>query len=82
MKRATAHAESSRNWKELYIAALFERESDRVPERIAQAERAIMDRTRELFNTGRDTIEEDVALDDALYGLRALRSGLKCRAAA
>ena len=82
MNNATAPALASRNWKELYTAALFESDDRRLPERIAEAERAIIDRARELFAAGRDTIEEDVALDDALYGLRALQSCLQVRAAA
>jgi hypothetical protein len=69
-------------WRELYTAALFETEKERIPERIADAERAIQVRARELFAAGTDTIEEDQALDDALYALRALQSCLNCRAAA
>jgi hypothetical protein len=72
----------SRNWRELYTAALFETDKDRVPARIADAEKAILVRARELFAAGADTIEEDQALDDALYALRALQSCLSLRAAA
>lgn len=67
---------SSRNWRDLYTAALFETEKDRLPSRIADAEKAIQIRARELFSTGYDTIEEDQALDDALYALHALQSCL------
>ena len=72
----------SRNWRELYTAALFETEKERVPSRIADAEQAILVRARELFSNGYDTVEEDQALDDALYALRALQSCLNFRAAA
>lgn len=72
----------SRNWRELYTAALFETDKERVPARIADAEKAILVRARELFAAGADTIEEDQALDDALYALRALQSCLTFRAAA
>jgi hypothetical protein len=44
---------------------------------IAQAECAILDRVRELFNASADNIEEEQALDDALYALRALKSCLE-----
>jgi hypothetical protein len=71
-----------KKWRELYTAALFETEKERIPERIADAEKAIMIRARELFAAGTDTIEEDQALDDALYALRALQSCLNFRAAA
>ncbi|HET7209866.1 MAG TPA: hypothetical protein VFI95_25060 [Terriglobales bacterium] len=64
-------------WQELYLSAL--RESDRVsvPKRIAQAEQAIVQRARELFNTPGDHIEEEHDLDDALYALHALRTCMR-----
>ena len=71
-----------RNWRELYTAALFESDTDRIPTRISEAEQAIVARARELFAAGTDTIEEDQALDDALYALRALHNCLEFRAAA
>jgi hypothetical protein len=69
-------------WRELYTAALFETDTNRIPDRIADAEKAIVVRARELFAAGADTIEEDQALDDALYALRALQNCLTFRAAA
>jgi hypothetical protein len=69
-------------WRDLYTAALFETDKDRIPTRVAEAERAIVGRARELFAAGSDTIEEDQALDDALYALRALQSCLQFRAVA
>jgi hypothetical protein len=71
-----------RPWHELYTAALFERDRNRLPARIAEAEEAIVARARELFSAGSDTIEEDQALDDALYALRALQSCLESNALA
>jgi hypothetical protein len=82
MTNETSTYSAVRNWREFYIAALFETDSDKIPKRIAAAEKAIVVRARELFATGIDTIEEDQALDDALYALRALQSCLKFRAAA
>jgi hypothetical protein len=61
-------------WHALYQAALFETDRSKVPDRIAEAERAILDRVKELFVVETDHIEEDQVLDDALYALRALRS--------
>jgi len=61
-------------WHVLYHAALFETDRDRVPQRIAEAEKAILSRMKELFAAETDHIEEDVVLDDALYALRALRN--------
>jgi len=70
------------NWRALYCAALSETDTMRIPALIAAAEKAIVIRARELFSAGADTIEEDQALDDALYALRALQSCLNFRAAA
>jgi hypothetical protein len=72
----------SQSWRELYSAALFETDKSRIPDRIAHAEKAIVNRARELFAAGADTIEEDQALDDALYALKALQSCLDVGAAA
>jgi hypothetical protein len=70
------------NWRELYSAALFETDKNRIPNRIAEAEKAIIGRARELFSAGSDTIEEDQALDDALYALHALQNCLHFSSAA
>jgi hypothetical protein len=69
-------------WHVLYNAALFETDRERIPQRIAEAETAILVRMRELFVVTTDHIEEDVVLDDALYGLRALRSCVTSQATA
>jgi len=61
-------------WHVLYQNALFETDHDKIPQRITEAENAILSRIRELFAVNTDHIEEDVLLDDALYALRALRT--------
>lgn len=73
---------NSESWRELYTAALFETDRKQIPARIADAEHAIVARARELFAAGNDSIEEDQALDDALYALRALQSCLQVQAVA
>lgn len=65
---------SSRAWRDLYKAALFEVDKTRIPDRIAQAEEALVVRARELFHMAGDNIEEEQALDDTMYALHALRS--------
>jgi hypothetical protein len=66
---------SSASWHSLYQAALFETDRELIPARIAKAEKAILDRVKELFGVDSDHIEEeDQILDDALYALRALRN--------
>jgi hypothetical protein len=82
MRNEIASPSMPRNWREFYTAALFETDENRIPTRIADAEKAIVARARELFAAGSDTIEEDQALDDALYALRALQNCLEFRAAA
>jgi hypothetical protein len=78
----TAAQPAFQTWRELYCAALFETDTDRIPSRIKDAEKAIVARARELFAAGIDTIEEDEALDNALYALRALQSCVNFRVAA
>jgi hypothetical protein len=65
---------SSASWHSLYRAALFETDRELIPARIAEAEKAILDRAKELFGVDSDHIEEDQILDDALYALQALRN--------
>ena len=61
-------------WPVLYHAALFEADRDKIPQRIAEAEDAILSRSGELFVVAADHIEEDIVLDGALYALRGLRT--------
>jgi hypothetical protein len=65
---------NSRTWRDLYRAALFEVDNTRLPDRIAQAEEALVVRARELFHIAGDNIEEEQALDDTMYALHALRN--------
>jgi len=74
MNMSASFAVPRLTWHALYYAALFETDRKQVPQRIADAEKAILSRMRELFATETDHIEEDVVLDDALYALRALRN--------
>jgi len=69
-----------RVWAQFYKAALFELDANKVSDRIAEAERALVARGRELFHSAGDNIEEEQAVDDAMYALHALRSALKFRA--
>ena len=66
----------AKGWKDLYVAALLEGDEGKVPSLITGAEHAIIERARELFTAAGDNIEEEEALDDALYALHALRSCL------
>ncbi len=64
-------------WRDLYKAALFELDESKFSQRIADAEKALVERARELFHNGGDNIEEEHALDDAMYALHALRNTFK-----
>jgi hypothetical protein len=68
-----------RVWAQSYKAALFELDANKVSGRIAEAETALVTRARELFHAAGDNIEEEQAVDDAMYALHALRSALKYR---
>lgn len=65
------------DWRELFLAALFETDKQKLPARIDEAERRLLLRIRELFAMPGNNIEEKHAVDDALYALRALRTCLK-----
>jgi hypothetical protein len=67
-------SDSSLAWHTLYQAALFESDREKIPGKIDAAEKAILDRLKQLFVLKSDHIEEDQVLDDALYALRALRN--------
>ena len=82
MTTGTLGPPHKRVWAQLYKAAIFELELDanKVSDRIAEAETALVTRARELFHLAGDNIEEEKAVNDAMYALHALRSALKCRA--
>jgi hypothetical protein len=61
------------DWRTLYRAAILETEKSVVPQRVSEAEEAVIARGREIFY-GHSTLEEKEALEDALYGLRAFRT--------
>jgi len=71
---------SNRHWRELYKAALYEVDQNKISGRIAQAERAVVLRARELFQATGDNSEETEALDEVMYALHALESNPQTRA--
>jgi hypothetical protein len=72
-----AHANST--WRDFYHAVIDESDLNKLPERITDAEIALVLRARELFYTSDDTFGEKESLDEAMYILHALRSSLKHR---
>ena len=69
------------DWKALYRAAIQETDGHIGSQKVAEAEKALLARERELFYD-QGTLEEEEALEDALYALRALRSSWQYRTAA
>ena len=61
------------DWKELYKAALFEDDNAKIPQRIAEAERALAARALELVSAGENQVREQEAMENAMYFLRLLR---------
>ncbi len=62
-----------RNWKILYRAAILETDRTVLPRRVSEAEEAVRTRAREIFYA-HGTSEEEEALEDALYALRAFKT--------
>jgi hypothetical protein len=74
MSTGISNSPDSRYWRQMYRAALFEIQESKLPTRIAEAEKAVVLRARELFQAAGDNGEETEALDHAMYALHALRS--------
>ena len=74
MNTSISKSPDSRYWRQLYRTALSEIGKNKLPERIAEAEKAVVLRARELFQEAGDNGEETEALDDVMYALHALRS--------
>jgi len=55
MNTGSSKSLGSRAWRDLYEAALFEVDKTRLPERMAQAEKALALRARELFHIAGET---------------------------
>jgi hypothetical protein len=66
----------TKNWKDIYLAAILEVDPERVLFLIQEAERAIIERARESFKPSDAMMEEEKALDEALCALHALKSCL------
>ena len=65
-------------WRELYIAALFEDNQERLAHLVAQARSAAVKRSRELFHQGTpDCNDERQALDNALHFLDLIEATRK-----
>ena len=68
------------NWKELYTAALMEKDRKRAFLLIAWAQDAIVMRARTLFASGEESFPEQQALDSALSTLKLLGNCVRGKA--
>jgi len=59
-------------WRTLYVAALFEADERRMPQRIAEAKNALAVRAHELFLTSENHLQEQSDIDEAFQALHAL----------
>jgi len=66
---ASSQEKGSIDWKDLYLAALFEQDKNRLVERIMTAQLAIATRRQEVSP---GTAEEKRVLDNAAFSLQAL----------
>lgn len=73
MNTASPQCLSRTDWRTLYRAAILETNKSVLPQRVSEAEEAVIARGRELFYR-QAAPEETDALEDALYALRAFRS--------
>ena len=79
MSTAACKSLKNQSWKDLYQAAIYESDLNKLPGRIDDAEAAVVVCARELFYAAGDDGEEGESLDDAMCILHALRSSLKRR---
>lgn len=67
-------------WRELHRAAIYEADPQQLASRINKAEKALAHRSRELFVTPGNHLQERKAIDRALYTLRTLSFCLRLKA--
>jgi hypothetical protein len=70
--RAYLPSSNSSEWKQLYMAALFEDDGAKILQRIAEAEMALAARAARLGENGHEAREQQ-AMDNARYFLQLLR---------
>ena len=77
MNTVTHEFSENRNWRELYKAPVREPDSAKLPDRIAEARRVLVQRARELFQETGDNLEAEQAVDAAMCTLHVLHSTLR-----
>jgi hypothetical protein len=82
MNTASPRQPKHTNWKSLYVAAILETNKGLVPQRVSEAEKALLARGREIFFCGNNDLEEQEAVEDALYAIRAFKTARQEKEAA
>ncbi len=59
-------------WRTFYLAALFEKDEQRVGQRILEAKKALVVRARDLFQMAGDHLQEQTAIEEAFQALHTL----------
>ncbi len=77
MNTVTHEFPDNRNWRDLYKAAVREPDSAKLPDRIAEAKRVLVQRARELFQKTGNNLEEEQAVDAAMCILHVLHGTLR-----
>lgn len=72
MNDSDGRSQDEHSWKRLYEAALLELDPNLLPQRIADAEKAIRERALALFQTNGDNNSEKEALGGCASGLGRL----------
>jgi hypothetical protein len=70
-------AQDLQNWRGVYKAALFETDISTLPRRIEEARKALVFRSRELFEGSPNYDAETEAIENARYALQALENCLR-----
>jgi len=79
MNTAVARGLKGQPWRDVYHAAICESDLNKLPERIDDAEAALVKRAQELFHAVGDEAEERESLEHTMSILHALRRSLKHR---
>jgi len=80
MKGNVQSCSIGRDWTDLYMAAIFEDDKEKILSRVARAEEAVAARAAELSETDGTQIRERKAVENAIYFLRLLRKIEGCPA--
>src|SRR5690242_5540519 len=71
--KGSSHPNHTGDWRDLYMAAIFEDDKEKILTRVAKAEEAVAARASELFDADGSQVRERKAVENAIYFLKLLR---------